>query len=147
MKRLIPIILCVMLAFSVCVFGAETEENVSAPTMTEEFPMPEGMAPSDMQGGERMPGGRGGRRGGMPQGMQNGEEFTPPEMPDDMQAGEQTDVRGGGMMSENFQKQANMQSSRKGIAQFIKEYQTPIISVILLLLAFPFVIFYRRKNY
>ena len=30
---------------------------------------------------------------------------------------------------------------------FLKEYQTPIISVILLALAFVFVVFYKKKNY
>ena len=30
---------------------------------------------------------------------------------------------------------------------FLKEYQTPIISVVLLALAFVFVVFYKKKNY
>ncbi len=43
----------------------------------------------------------------------------------------------------------NMQSKTETMtfAGFVKEYQTPVISVVLLLLAFVFVKLYKRKNY
>ncbi len=41
----------------------------------------------------------------------------------------------------------NDDAPSKDFFSIVKEYQTPIISVILLALAFPFVILYKRKNY
>lgn len=173
MKRFIPIILCIILALSVCVSGAETEEETSIPAVTEEFPMPEGAEPPQMPpDGERMGGGRHG--GGQPPQMQGSENAMSTDMgnvegstnedttqsdavPDDAQMQQPSGGRGGfggsgggmGMMPEDFQQQGDMatQTGTKSILQFAKEYSTPIISVILLFLAFPFVIFYRKKNY
>ena len=50
----------------------------------------------------------------------------------------------GNMQSFNGQTQEN---APKGFLGFVKTYSTPITSVVLLGLAFIFVIFYRRKNY
>ena len=54
------------------------------------------------------------------------------------------DIFSGNMQNFNGQTQ---EVAPKGFSGFIKTYSTPIISVILLGLAFIFVIFYRRKNY
>lgn len=61
---------------------------------------------------------------------------------------------GGGMggmnggMPGNTQNTENAETvSQGGILDFIKTYSTPITSVILLALAFVFVIFYKRKTY
>lgn len=57
---------------------------------------------------------------------------------------------GGGMggMQGNTQKTENTETaSQSGILDFIKTYSTPITAVILLALAFVFVIFYKRKTY
>ena len=50
----------------------------------------------------------------------------------------------GNMQSFNGQTQ---ESQPKGFLGFVETYSTPIISVVLLGLAFIFIIFYRRKNY
>ena len=50
----------------------------------------------------------------------------------------------GNMQNFNGQTQEN---APKGFLGFVKTYSTPITSVVLLGLAFIFVIFYRRKNY
>lgn len=47
----------------------------------------------------------------------------------------------------NMQNNQNTESQPKGFWGFVKTYATPITSVILLILAFIFVIFYKRKNY
>lgn len=52
----------------------------------------------------------------------------------------------GGMMQQG-QNTTETESTPMTFAGFLKEYQTPIISVILLALAFVFVIFYKRKIY
>ena len=82
-----------------------------------------------------------------------GEEFAPavsepmPQYAEERPQG----VRGnmgtppfGNMQNYNQQSQAEQHT---GFLGFIKTYSTPITSVILLILAFFFVIFYRRKNY
>lgn len=72
-----------------------------------------------------------------------------PQMPDDNQ---QFDGQmPGGMGSfpgnmQNFNGQTQ-EDAPQGFLGFVKTYSTPVTSVILLFLAFIFVIFYRRKNY
>ena len=68
---------------------------------------------------------------------QNAEAMTPPNMD-----------FGGGNMQGGFGRN-NMQAEAEPMTfiGFVKEYQTPIISVVLLLLAFVFVKLYKRKNY
>lgn len=181
MKKIIPVIMCFILALSICVSATETttpaaEENASA--AMEEMP----------RGGGRM-GGRGpGGGGGQPPQMPNGEmpqmpeEMTPTEMPNgempqppEMAEGAADGTRenmadnapadsannddgttedsrggfGGGMIMGETQETEDMtiQSESTGIIGFMKEYSTPIISVILLAFAFVFVIFYKRRNY
>lgn len=68
---------------------------------------------------------------------------------------QQENVPFGGQMPEGMGSfPGNMQNSRDtateqetGFLGFVKTYSTPILSVVLLGLAFLFVIFYRRKNY
>ena len=45
------------------------------------------------------------------------------------------------------QEQSTDEISENKILTFVKSYSTPITSIVLLLLAFVFVIFYKRKNY
>ncbi len=68
---------------------------------------------------------------------QNAEAMTPPNMDFD-----------GSNMPGGFDRN-NMQAEAEPMTfmGFVKEYQTPIISVVLLLFAFVFVKLYRRKNY
>lgn len=47
---------------------------------------------------------------------------------------------------QNFNGQTQ-EEAPKGFSGFVKTYSTPITSVVLLIIAFIFVIFYRRKNY
>ncbi len=68
---------------------------------------------------------------------QNAEAMTPPNM-----------NFGGGNMPGGFDRN-NIQLDTEPMTfiGFVKEYQTPIISVVLLLFAFIFVKLYKRKNY
>ncbi len=68
---------------------------------------------------------------------QTGNQMTPPNM--DFGG----DNMSGGFGRNNFQTETEPMT----FMGFVKEYQTPIISVVLLLLAFVFVKLYKRKNY
>lgn len=174
-KKIIPIILCLMLVFSVSVMATNTSDNANsdAPAVSEEMPMP---------GVERQGGGRG-NMGTPPYGnIPNGEmpeDFIPPELPQgeflqDMIPSKDNDGtktekskevtsenngfnRGekrpynmpGGMQNGTIQNEENKSedSSVAKITEFLKTYQTPIISVIMLALAFIFVICYKKKQY
>lgn len=70
--------------------------------------------------------------------IQGGKQQFGDQMPGDMGG------FSGNMQSFNGQTQEN---APKGFLGFVKTYSTPITSVVLLGLAFIFVIFYRRKNY
>ncbi len=88
--------------------------------------MPQG-AP---QGNMEMP------QGTPPQG-QNAEAMTPPGM----------DFGGGNMQGSFNFGGTQTQAEPMTFTAFVKEYQTPVISVVLLLSAFVFVKLYKRKNY
>lgn len=80
---------------------------------------------------------------------ENGASAENPQMPDGSKQfnGQMNGNMGGfpgNMQNFNMQTQENTPT---GFLGFIKTNSTPIISVILLALAFVFVIFYRRKNY
>ncbi len=90
------------------------------------------------------PTGKSGENTSQPQGQdangevsqnQNDNQMTPPNMDFD-----------GGNMPGGFDGN-NMQAESMTFTGFVKEYQTPIISVVLLILAFVFVKLYKRKNY
>lgn len=49
------------------------------------------------------------------------------------------------LSSEDFSAEESSQSTERGITHFFKTYFTPVISMLLLALAFVFVIFYRRN--
>ena len=124
LKKVIPIVLSLCLIFSISVM-AENENPASErnmPQVSEQTP----------QGIEENPQpGNGNMR--TPPNMSNGE--IPPEgmgrFPGDMQNNNQQ----------------NQQETPMTFLGFVKTYSTPITSVVLLISAFFFVIFYRRKNY
>ncbi len=68
---------------------------------------------------------------------QNGNQMTPPDM----------DFGVGNMPSGFGKNNTPIDAEQVTFMGFVKEYQTPIISVVLLLLAFVFVKLYKRKNY
>lgn len=101
-------------------------------------PMP-GQVPEGMEGQmpEGFPGGENGEMPeGFPAGMQGG-------FPGGMQGG----FPGGMMGGQNAEETLSQGETQKSAWDFIREYATPIISVILLAFAFIFVIFYKRKRY
>ncbi len=135
----------------------------------------QGRTPPNISNGEMPPEGM--NRGQRPQGNftppQNAGEFTPPQNTDatnteatapqtnSNESSESSQVPGGnqqfgGQMPggmggfpgnmQNFNSQTQ-EEAPKGFLGFVKTYSTPITSVIILILAFIFVIFYRRKNY
>lgn len=83
-------------------------------------------------------GGHGMFRGEPPEGFEN---MQPPEGFENMPRG------GKGEMMPFGEAPTLNEEPEKDFFSIVKEYQTPIISVILLALAFPFVILYKRKNY
>ncbi len=172
-KKIIPIILCLSLIFGIGAYAANTDESGSDTAAVEqEMPAGDmqggggrggmggggrGGAPADMQGGD-------GEMSTPPTDMQGGEMGTPPDdaqgadgetatPPDngDMQGGGEMQGGMGGGMPDDAQNadmtETEESSSSMGILEFIETYQTPIIAVILLIAAFIFVIFYKRKRY
>ena len=172
-KKILPIILCLCLLFSISAMAANTNDNNVPAKSSQEMPM---------QGGERP---QGGNRGGqMPQGeftppqnnMTNNDESTAPqennalenentqaannnpenntqkpnESPE--QNGQQNGQFPGGMQGgfpgemQNGNQTTEAQQST-GFIGFVKTYSTPITSVILLALAFVFVLFYKKRSY
>ncbi len=127
-KKILICGMCCMLMFGVCV-SAELEMPQGNPPSGMQRPQgtpPEGMEiPDNIQGFSE---------GEQPQ---NGNQMTPPNM-----------NFGGGNMPGGFDRN-NTQADAEPMTfmGFVKEYQTPIISIVLLVLAFIFVKFYKRKNY
>lgn len=119
LKRIIPVILCLVMLFSAGVAAepdnAVKNDNTSAET--QEVSQEEN-SEDDKKSFEK--------GGGMPEGMQfpGGNGFPGME--------NQTETEG---------------SQQAGFTGFLKTYSTPITSVILLFLAFLFVVFYKRKHY
>lgn len=125
-KKVIPIILSLCLIFSISIMAANTNDNSNTDTT---------VAAQNMHI----------RNGGTHYGEQ-GSMGTPPQM----QNGEmpQSGIGGGQApdgMPNNTQNTEAEQS--EGFIGVIKTYPTPITSVILLILAFVFVFFYKRKQY
>ncbi len=171
-KKILIISLCLILAFSVVSFAEEVPQERQMPQGNMERQRPQdGQRPDGGMGG-----GRGGMGADMqPPEMTEGEmpeNMPSPRNPEEQQADNtqqsQTDLthegqtqeteqnfpqRGQGMQG-GFQgqmngdmQQATAQNQSKSFTDILKEYSTPVISVILLALAFLFVIFYKRKNY
>ncbi len=121
LKKILIFGMCFMLLFGVCV-SAQGE-------------MPQGNPPGGMQR----------PMGAPPEGMELPEGAEPPQgMPENMQG-----FPGGEQMQRPQGNTDNIQAEAEPMTfmGFVKEYQTPVISVVLLLLAFVFVKFYKRKNY
>ncbi len=114
------ILICTMCLILLLGIGVSAENNVSSSAES-----------STAQEQFEMP------KGTPPEGMELPEGAEPPNMD-----------FGGGNMPEGFNF-GGMQAEAEPVTfmSFVKEYQTPIISVILLLAAFVFVKLYKRKNY
>lgn len=149
-KKIIPVILslCLVLSISVYAENAQQSDDTNAPAVSEQMPTD----------GARQGGGMGGMR---PSGgnFGNGERPTPPGMGNNNEQGENQQPSGqnnswqGGNQPSgqnnwpgNFS-QNTATAEPMSLLGFVSEYQTPIISLVLLALAFVFVKFYKRKNY
>ncbi len=174
-KKYLMCILCVIFVFtlSTSVFAQPDTSTATEDTVRSEQPMPGGMGG---RGGGRQGGMGGGQppENMTPpeniEGMQKPD--TAPEMPEPPQGDKQFTAPQEGEASENAEMQmpdkgnrGNMmpdnvdfgnesrdtasesKQSANSFISFIQEYQTPVISVILLLLAFVFVKLYKRKSY
>lgn len=117
LKKVLPIVISLCLIFSISAM-AENE----TPSNEDAIPEASEQIP---QGAEEQPQGGRGNMGTPPYGGMRG-GFP------------------GNMQNNNQQTQETEPMTFLG---FIKTYSTPITSVILLALAFIFVVFYRRKNY
>ncbi|MBQ6846126.1 MAG: hypothetical protein IJO61_03245 [Oscillospiraceae bacterium] len=133
-KKILPIILCLILVFGISASAANTQGDTPAENShaTEEMPNRQGRP----QGG-----GRGNM--GMPPNMPSGE--APPELPEGMTPPEMPNGEMPPGMTD--QEQNTEEKAENIILTFVKMYSTPIISVVLLAFAFVFVIFYKRKSY
>ena len=111
-----------------------------------EFTPPEGFTPPQNAGEFTPPANENGTTENQ-QTQENGEESNQTQG-GNQQFGDQIPGGMGGfsgnMQSFNGQTQ---EAEPMTFGSFVKKYSTPIISIILLALAFVFVIFYRRKNY
>lgn len=150
-KRICALLICALMIFSVSVMAEDTATE-ETPVQQEQMQPPEGFG-----GGRGMRGGMGGRPPQMPQGerpaMPDGEmpamaDGEIPAMPEgempQMPEGEFTPPSGDRADRIAF---ADATPSQRGVSGFLREYTTPIVSVVLLALAFVFVIFYKRKMY
>lgn len=146
LKKVIPIAIALCLIFSISVMAENTSAVTDGTAAGASQQMPQGERPQGGRANMGMP------PGGDMQGR------TPPDMPNGEQSGQAQDGNRqfGGQMPggmggfpgnvQNFNGQTQ-EEQPKGFLGFVKTYSTPITSVILLALAFIFVIFYRRKNY
>ncbi len=173
-KKYLVYIICIMcvLTLSVSVFAQPDTNTTADETAQEQMPMQGGMG--GRMGGR--PGGMGGQMPENMTPPENGEGMQRPDdapaMAENPQGDEQTatpregDVSNGTEMqmpdksnrgnmmpyngsfgNENQNAITENEQNSRSIINFVKEYQTPVISVVLLLLAFVFVKFYKRKNY
>ncbi len=188
MKKIIPILLCFTLLFSVSVFAvnSETETSENTVAVTGEMPQQQsgngqgkgrfgmGNPPQrgDMQNGDMpsMPPGDmpSGEMPSMPSGEMSPNRMTPPQngesatqdgtqqTPDgssDQTFAPRDDMKGFSkdFMTENAEDiedtEATQEQSATGIVNFLQTYSTPITALVLLLLAFIFVMVYKRKRF
>ena len=140
-KKVIPLVVALCLIFGLCVM-AENEiptPEAAAPQISEQAPPPskmqgEGIPSENANNGQTPP------QAAPPQSGGNAPSGNP-------QFGGQMPGGMGGFPG-NMQNQGQPQEEQPmGFLGFVKTYSTPITSVVLLGLAFVFVIFYRRKNY
>ena len=160
-KKVIPIVISLCLIFSISVMAENTSAvtdgsaaGASQQMPQGEFTPPEGFTPPQNAGEFAPP----------ESSKNNAEAVTPPANENVTTENQQTQENGtesnqtpgrnqqfGGMGGfpgnmQNFNGQTQ-EDAPKGFLGFVKTYSTPITSVVLLGLAFIFVIFYRRKNY
>ena len=138
-KRILLALLCLMLAGLPCVSATESSEQETPKQATA----PAGEMPMDRgrRGGMGGPPSRGEMPAGempvMPEGelpaMPEGETWNMPrdEMPQGMPAEENSVTHG----------------QTTSLWEFVKNYETPILSVVLLAFAFVFVLCYKHRNY
>lgn len=159
-KKILSIILCCCLLFGINAFAENFGEEPKEQQFSEEM--------------QKHGGGNGRERGERPSGNERREPpegEAPPEMPENMN--DEMTPRGdfappgeeNGDMFRNDKKTETEENSRKAdrtdnmrslngnggeeneIVDFLKEYSTPLLSMVLLVAAFVFVVFYKRKIY
>ena len=169
-KKILPIILCLILVFGISVSATNTQGDT---------PTENNQTTEEMPNRQERPQGGGRGNMGMPPNMPNGE--MPPQMNGQANAEnqQQSGQTGSGSNAENDtateentnpdriqrgegnmggfrgemppgmteQEQNTEEKTENKILTFVKTYTTPIISVVLLAFAFLFVIFYKRKSY
>ena len=119
--------------------------------------LPEGMTPPEMPNGEMPPQMNGqtnteNQQTGQPSSGSNAENGTATEENTNLDRIQRGEGNMGGFRGEmppgmTEQEQNTEEKAENKILTFVKTYSTPIISVVLLALAFVFVIFYKRKTY
>lgn len=173
LKKILPISLCLALILYIGAMAANSAETENSDSFaaSEEMPASEEIP---MRGGGRQGGGRGGMGdapmdGNMPTdetppprgGENSGTENPPPQDGENAAEGNTdatdkdsnhmptgaADSMDGGRQESPQNVAADESEASNGIFNFIKAYSTPITSLILLALAFVFVIFYKRKTY
>jgi len=172
-KKLITVILCLEFAFNISALANNTDDASSQVPATQEDITSENMIPR----GERPvmpPDMANGQRPAMPRGETRTEETTPPESVynDEENPSISQDAKNNNVEDPNIKNfglgprgdMGNLSQEKVGVAEddkttqetnktpngiedFVKTYSTPIISVILLVFAFIFVSFYKRKQY
>ena len=177
LKKVIPIALSLCLIFSISAMAENTASDENIPNTSSERSIRGNFNSSKMPQSDfdpsKMPEGFTPPEGGFtpPQSVENNDntetsapetnEGVPEGNPQEMENGEETgqaqngnSAFGGQMPGGMSGFPGNMQSGQDtateqstGFLGFVKTYSTPITSVVLLGLAFIFVIFYRRKNY
>ena len=174
-KRIVTIIVSLSLVFSISTFATNSAGSTTTPSASEEIPMQRGGSRQGAEASstEDLPQGDKSQNGEMPT-MPEGEmpfgEGTPPQNNENATAGniqqeqpqngenaqgnatlENNPPRNGMMPGDRGEMQGNAQNaeaqSKTGVLGFIQTYFTPITSVFLLILAFVFVAFYKRKRY
>ena len=159
-KKILIYTLCFVLAFSLCTAAAETTSGTeNTPTQHQQGDMPQ--RGGGMGGGQRPQGGPGGDSNMQPPDMTNDGSAQQPQAPEsntqnDNEAqtdsenqannpfGEENMPQGGFDRETPFQNETTAEETNTNV---LKEYSTPIFSIILLAFAFVFVIFYKRKRY
>ena len=144
LKKVITIVLSLCLIFSISVMAENTAGDKNFPNTSSERPR------GEMPSGDIAP----------PEGFAPSKgEFTPPqtdgnESTESSQIPDGNQQFGGQMPGGMGRFPDNMQNSQNAVAEqpggflgFVKTYSTPITSVVLLGLAYIFVIFYKRKRY
>lgn len=160
-KKILPIILCLILVLGISV--SATNIQGEAPTensqTTEEIPNRQERPQGGGRGNMGMPPQMNGQanaenqqQSGQTSSGSNAENDTATEEntnPDRIQRGEGNmgGFRGEMPPGMTEQEQNTEEKTENKILTFVKTYTTPIISVVLLALAFVFVIFYKRKTY